>query len=258
MDYKIAACSDAGRLKKVNQDAFLVKIAATAAGKVCLCVVCDGVGGLSKGELASGTLVRAFDRWFEEDFAEAADRGADPQLARTALCRVILEQNRRLWTYGIRSGAPVGTTVTALLLAGGAYYILNVGDSRAYVLDGGIRLLTRDQTCVQYALDQGHITQREARRHPARHVLLQCVGAAGTVSPDFYYGPARPGAAFVLCTDGLCNRALPEEIYSRLNPAVVRSEADMADGAAQLVGLVKRRGENDNISVAAVRICGEG
>ena len=68
MDYLIAAHSDAGILKKINQDALLVKVALSALGRLCLCVVCDGMGGLSKGELASGTLIRAFERWFERDF----------------------------------------------------------------------------------------------------------------------------------------------------------------------------------------------
>ena len=66
MNFMIAAHSDVGIKKNTNQDSLLIKVAQTNLGRVCLCVVCDGMGGLAKGELASATVVRVFEKWFEE------------------------------------------------------------------------------------------------------------------------------------------------------------------------------------------------
>ena len=70
MDFIIAAHTDAGIKKEVNQDSVLVEIADTDYGKVCFAVICDGMGGLRKGELASATLIRYFSDWFDHTFPE--------------------------------------------------------------------------------------------------------------------------------------------------------------------------------------------
>lgn len=258
MDFMIAAHSDVGIKKHTNQDSFLVKVAQTNLGKICLCVVCDGMGGLSKGELASAAVIRTFERWFEQDFPLQLEKGFNADELKLSWDNMVLEQNQLLSKYAARNGTRMGTTIVALLIIKNEYYIMNVGDSRAYMLNEGLQLLTKDQTFVQYELDLGHITWEEAQNHPQRNVLLQCIGASEVVMPDFYYGQAQPDCVFVLCSDGFRHVISPEEIFERLNPQVLYNEQVMKENAIWLTELNKSRREVDNISVALIRTCREG
>lgn len=258
MNFMIAAHSDVGIKKNTNQDSLLIKVAQTDLGKVCLCAVCDGMGGLARGELASATVIRVFEYWFEREFPQMIRRGFQPDELRLQWDNMAVEQNQRLAAYASRQGTRMGTTIVALLIIGNHYYIMNVGDSRAYVLTDRLYQLTKDQSFVQYELDAGRITEEEARYHPQRNVLLQCIGASDVVSPDFYDGEVYPGSVFMLCSDGFRHIITPEEIYQQLNPGVLVSEEIMLKHAVWLTELNKQRREVDNISVAVIRVDQEG
>ena len=258
MDFLIAAHSDVGIKKKTNQDSFLVKVAQTNLGKVCLCVVCDGMGGLSKGELASAAVVRVFNRWFEADFPGMLKNGFNPDELKLSWDNIVLEQNQVLASHAARGGTRMGTTIVALLIINQQYFIMNVGDSRAYLLNHQLNLLTKDQTYVQYELDLGHLTWEQAQNHPQRNVLLQCVGASDVVTPDYYWGQVEPENTFVMCSDGFRHVISPDEIYGALNPAAARDEQTMKNNAVMLTELNKQRMEVDNISVVVIRTCQEG
>ena len=152
----------------------------------------------------------------------------------------------------------MGTTIVAMLIMNDHYYLMNVGDSRAYLLADQLYQLTKDQTFVQYEIDAGRLTEEEAKYHPQRNVLLQCVGASEVVTPDFYEGPVYPDTVFMLCSDGFRHIITPEEIYQYLNPSVLVDENVMKNNAVYLTELNKQRREVDNISVALIRTCREG
>ncbi|MBO5460383.1 MAG: serine/threonine-protein phosphatase [Ruminococcus sp.] len=258
MNFMIAANSDIGIKKSTNQDSLLIKVAQTNLGKVCLGLVCDGMGGLSKGELASATVIRTFEHWFEHVFPEMLKRGFTREELRLHWDNMVLEQNQKLSAHAARQGTRMGTTIVALLVINDYYYIMNVGDSRAYMLTDQTYQLTKDQTFVQCELDAGRITPEQAKVHPQRNVLLQCVGASEVVNPDFYEGPVYPDSVFVLCSDGFRHIITPEEIYDKLNPSVLVNESVMYQNAVWLTELNKQRREVDNISVAVIRTCREG
>ena len=142
-----------------------------------------------------------------------------------------------------------------LLLFQNRYYITNVGDTRAYLAAGQLRQITKDHTVVAREIERGSMTQEQARLDPRRNVLLQCVGASPVIDPDFFSGEARPGSLFLLCSDGFRHEITEQEIFSRLNPAILRNENDMRAGAVSLVELNKQRQEQDNISIALVKVC---
>lgn len=258
MNFMISANSDIGIKKSTNQDSLLIKVAQTNLGKVCLGIVCDGMGGLSNGELASATVIRTFENWFEYSFPEMLKRGFTKEELKLQWDNMVLEQNQKLSTYAARRGTRMGTTIVALLIINDNYYIMNVGDSRAYVITDQLYQLTKDQTFVQCELDAGRITEEQAKCHPQRNVLLQCIGASEVVNPDFYEGPVYPDSVFVLCSDGFRHIITPEEIYEQLNPSVLVSESVMKENAVWLTELNKQRREVDNISVAVIRTCWEG
>ncbi|MDY3747026.1 MAG: protein phosphatase 2C domain-containing protein [Lachnospiraceae bacterium] len=255
MNFMIAAHSDVGIKKNTNQDSLLIKVAQTNLGRVCLCVVCDGMGGLAKGELASATVIKTFESWFESSFPAMLDRGFDPDELKLEWDNIVLEQNQKLSSYAARQGTRMGTTIVALLIIGNDYYIMNVGDSREYMLTDQLYLLTKDQTVVQYQLDMGMISWEEAQVHPQRNVLLQCVGASEVVTPDFYGGKVYPGTVFALCSDGFRHVLTPEEIFERFSPNVLADERAMKENAVYLIELNKQRRETDNISVALIKTC---
>lgn len=258
MNFMIAANSDIGIKKSTNQDSLLITMAQTNLGKVCLCVVCDGMGGLANGELASATVIRTMEDWFENMFPAMLKRGFRPEDLKLQWDNIVLEQNQKLASYASRRGTRMGTTIVAMLIMNDHYYLMNVGDSRAYLVADQLYQLTKDQTFVQYEIDAGRLTEEEAKYHPQRNVLLQCVGASDVVTPDYYEGPVYPDTVFMLCSDGFRHIITPEEIYQYLNPSVLLDENVMKDNAVYLTELNKQRREVDNISVALIRTCREG
>ncbi len=255
MNFMIAAHTDAGIKKNMNQDALLVEVARTGLGRVCLCVICDGMGGLSNGELASATVIRTFERWFARDFPEMLAHGFDAEVLKSAWDRMANEDNRRISVHASGRGIRMGTTVVSLLIVGDDYYVMNVGDSRVYLLTDGIRLLTRDQTVAQRQVDMGLITPEAAQNHPQRNVLLQCVGASETVTPAYYVGKVPQDSVFVMCSDGFRHAITTAEIYEKFNPSALTGERVMRENAVLLTELNKQRLETDNISVALIRTC---
>ena len=183
MRFEIAADTDRGIVKETNQDSLLVKCFSTCKGDMAFAVLCDGMGGLSKGELASATVVRAFDRWSDEQLPELC-KSSNPDIDSLILERqwdeVIQQQNEKIKAYGKAHAVNMGTTGVALLVTQKAYYIINVGDSRIYSLSDHIERLTTDQTYVQREIMNGNMTQEQAMKDPRRNVLLQCVGSSAS------------------------------------------------------------------------------
>lgn len=255
MNYLTAVHTDVGIKKATNQDSLFLETAATDYGRVVLAVICDGMGGLAKGEVASAVLVRDFADWFHRVFPGLLYGGLTPETVKESWERLILDTNQKITEYGLNLHVSLGTTVTALLLVDGTYFIINVGDSRAYLLDGGMNQLTVDQTFVQREVDMGRMTPEEARVSPQRNVLLQCVGASGVIEPDFYVGQYRQDQVLMLCSDGFRHVISPSEFYERLNPAVLTTEERMKESAVYFTELNKARNETDNISVILIRVC---
>jgi len=261
MRFLSIAHSDVGIKKETNQDSVLVKEATTDCGRVMLSVICDGMGGLAKGEVASAALVRTFSRWFEEElpFLIYDQDGKIHELDYNGLQKswnhLIDQVNIKIAGYGEGFHSPCGTTLAALLLIENRYYIANVGDSRVYRLHGELNLLTKDQTFVQREMDEGRMTKEEARNHPQRNVLLQCVGASNIVIPDFFEGEFKAGDLFMLCSDGFRHLITDEEFEKLLDPLKLTTEKEMRDAAVYCTELNKQRKENDNISVVLIKVC---
>lgn len=259
MGFLSIAHTDIGIRKNTNQDSVLIKEASTDYGRVHLSVICDGMGGLAKGEVASATLIRAFSRWFEEEFPfilykERKEERIDYNALQKSWNQLVDEINVKIAAYGETCHAPCGTTLAALLLVEGQYYIANVGDSRVYLLRENMETLTKDQTFVQREVDEGRMTVEEAAVHPQKNVLLQCVGASPVVVPDFYEGAYEKGDVFMLCSDGFRHVITQEEFFKILAPKNLTTEKSMKDAAIYCTELNKQRKENDNISVIITKV----
>lgn len=254
MNFKIIAHTDVGIKKSTNQDSVLIKVAQTDYGNVVFGAICDGMGGLAKGELASATLVRMLSKWFEEEFPNLLYQGLSVELLQNSWNDLIDRANQKISSYGQALHISMGTTMVVLLIVGQVYYIVNVGDSRIYHIKEELTQLTKDQTVVQREMDLGKMTYEEARRDPRRNVLLQCIGASQVIVPDFYTGIVEPGTMFLLCSDGFRHVVTPEELYQYLTPYRVLHEEAMKESLVYLTELNKYRQEVDNISAALVRV----
>ncbi|MDR2616174.1 MAG: serine/threonine-protein phosphatase [Oscillospiraceae bacterium] len=253
MDYIISAGTDAGLAKEINEDSLFVRVIRAGRERMVLAVICDGMGGLSKGEVAGAALADAFTDWMNNELPTLARRYIEDGVIREQWDGVITRRNEELLDYGRQNGISLGTTVTAMLITAGRYYIVNVGDCRAYEIKDELRQLTADQTVVAREVALGRMTWEEAERDPRRNILLQCVGASETVTPEFFFGETKRDAVYMLCSDGFRHELTPSELYNALTPRRMAEAEAMKRCLAELIEENKRRGERDNISVIAIR-----
>ena len=253
MSFLATVHTDAGIGKENNQDSALQIEARTDFGDVMLSVVCDGMGGLDKGEVASATVIEAFGEWFEKELPKLIHLEDVERMIFGEWEELILDCNQKISAYADELRIKMGTTLNAILFLRGRYYIANVGDSRAYLLSDGLYQLTKDQTLVQREVDMGRLTAEKAAVSPRRNILLQCVGASPIVTPDYYSGSFAAGQVYMQCSDGFRHVVTGEEIYRYLNTQELTDERKMADNAVYLTELNKNRQEKDNITVLLVK-----
>ncbi len=253
MNFIVSADTDIGIVKKTNQDSLTVMVLNTNLGRMTLAVLCDGMGGLDKGEVASASVINAFRNWAVQDLPQLCNAPLEDSTIRSQWEQIVSQQNRTIKAYGARQGVRLGTTVVAALLTQTRYYILNVGDSRAYELTNTMRQLTADQTFVAREVALGNMTPEQALTDERRNVLLQCVGASEEVYPDMFFGETSDNAVYMLCSDGFRHEISAEEIFERLQPGVLFDDESMHRNARSLIELNMQRQERDNISVVLVR-----
>lgn len=253
MKYFGSASTDVGIVKSTNQDSVCIKIANFEdKGQIAMAVICDGMGGLAKGELASATVIRRFSNWFEKELPKLIKSYTKEKIS-AQWTRIIREQNERILNYGKQIGVNLGTTLSVILIIDGTYIIAHVGDSRIYEIYDRVNQLTEDQTFINREIKAGRMTRQEAAVHPKRNMLLQCVGASREVNPDILYGTVTPNTVFMLCSDGFRHVLTNEEIFENFNPANMNSKEAMKQNSDYLIDVVKKRNERDNITVALLK-----
>ena len=194
MRYVATADTDIGISKDTNQDSVLIKHASTDKGEVLLAVVCDGMGGLSKGELASATVIRAFADWFDNELPFELEN-VDLNVIGAKWSLMLKELNAQILEYSKSNALEgVGTTFSGILFVDDQYIIGHVGDTRVYHIGSALTQLTTDQTFIAREISRGTITLEQAKTDKRRNLLLQCIGASKTVEPQIIIGNADKGA----------------------------------------------------------------
>jgi serine/threonine protein phosphatase PrpC len=226
---RYATRSDAGLLRDSNEDS------AYAGSR--LLAVADGMGGRAGGEIASGAAIEAMKRL-------DVDVPADDLL--TALHEAVRQANDTV--HGIAESDPslqgMGTTLTAMLLSGSKLALVQIGDSRAYLLrDGGLFQITHDQTLVQILLDDGEITPDQAATHPHRSLLLQALDGREQLEPDMQLRTTQIGDRYLLCSDGLWSVVAGATIQRELSTIT-----DPEQVVRELIELANAGGGPDNIT----------
>ncbi len=253
MNFIVSAVTDIGISKNTNQDSFSVKVLNTRFGNVVAAIICDGMGGYSDGEIASATVVNTFNKWIVEKFSVLCNGMITDSIIKNEWTKLVNDCNNKISAYGRYKNITLGTTTTMMLLTPSRYFIMNVGDSRAYEISDTVKVLTKDQTVVAKDVELGYITPEQAETDPRRSVLLYAIGASDVIIPDMFYGETKKNAVYMLCSDGFRHEITENEMYQFMNPALMCEDSQMKNNMQSLVELNKQRQETDNITVVSVR-----
>lgn len=253
MHFLTAIHSDIGTVKKVNQDSLCLKVAQSKSGEVVLAVVCDGLGGLSKGELASKTVIEYFSKWFENVLPQRLHDGIVFKDIASEWKQSIVHLNEKINAYGEKHNVQLGTTIVAALCVDKHMMVCNIGDSRCYYFRDDVKQITTDHTVVAKELQEGKLTAQQAENDPRKSTLLQCIGASPEVKPDFFEMDLSSGTVLLLCSDGFRHEVLPQEFLGVLKSSVLLDETIMKTTLIDLTELNKQRGEKDNISSILIK-----
>lgn len=253
MRYLTAAHTDIGTTKKINQDAFTLKVAKTPKYNLCFAVMCDGMGGLKLGELASASVVNAFSVWFEQELPVMLEKKFDIEKVKSRWNQIAVSQGKKIMEYGKNHGISLGTTLSAILLIGNQYITIHVGDSRIYKINNGISQITKDHTFVANEVEHKRMTQKQAETDSRKNILLQCIGASQEINCEIKSGTFSENEEFLLCSDGFRHEISSDEIYGVLAPDVMTSEKIMRKYLVELIKLNKERNEKDNITAILIK-----
>ncbi|RME34875.1 MAG: serine/threonine-protein phosphatase [Gammaproteobacteria bacterium] len=233
-DWRSASLSHVGKVRRINEDSFL------EAPDRGLWAVADGMGGHSRGDLASQLVINNLEQIpASDDLATLVDEVEDQ----------ILAANHRLLKLTAESGGTVGTTVVCLLLKGIHGICLWAGDSRLYRLrEGELEQLSYDHSQINLLLEQGIITEEEAVDHPAANLVTRAVGADSDLYLDIEMWELADGDRYLLCSDGLDKHVTDAEIAGLL------SRGEPGEVAGALIDLTLERGATDNVTVIVVEV----
>lgn len=245
--------TDKGK-KQVDQDALMIKTARYQNADVLMAAVCDGIGGLSHGEIASSSVVEGLSRWFETQYAAHLKAEDNVLTIRQSLDDRLQGLNDAI-NQCCRDGASMGTTCTAVLAdpQKDLLLIAHVGDTRLYrIREDSIEVVTQDHSVVAEEVRRGLITEEQARTDERQNQITNCIGAGenGRVY-DYLFQRPEEQCTYLLCTDGFRKMVDPEELQAHLRPQDV-TDAEMLHQRLQaLLELDLMRDETDNITAVA-------
>jgi PPM family protein phosphatase len=239
--------TDVGQRREHNEDSHRCEPLASGA----LLVVCDGVGGAKAGEVASRMAADGIYLLLKE----RAAREPLPADRRSWLDTVARELDERIRDAAQQPGlSGMAATLSALWLDSGHAWWVQAGDSRIYLLRGTeLRQISRDQSPVGRLKAEGQLSEEEARKHPYRHMIDQCLGGGGAkLEPDTGELSLQPGDVFLLCSDGLSDGLWDREIAAVLEPA--KNGTSPAEVAKNLVERANQASGSDNITAVVAHI----
>ena len=259
--------SDVGRAREHNEDAFAVADLTTGSVSLApeartypvgerglLFMVADGMGGAAAGELASAMAVDVVVDELKARWATAPSH--DGETFASGLRASTEIANARIHHFAAEhpEHTGMGTTATIAGLLGDTLYVVQVGDSRAYLIrDGKAMQITKDQSLIQKLIEAGEITAEEGEQSERRNIILQALGPEAVIRSVLTHQRVCRGDTLVLCSDGLSGQMRIEDIAR----AIV-DESSLDRSVNRLIDLANANGGPDNITVVAARFDGEG
>ena len=241
---KIGMLTDVGQVRPVDEDSILAADLSfgvnSESSKFLLLAVADGMGGHAKGEEASKIALNAIAR------------AVIPDLLNNTPFTKILEKgiqnaNQDILDYTAKNpeASGMGTTSVCAVVKDNQIHLANVGDSRAYrVSDDEICRVTKDHSYVQALIDEGEITEEQAREHPRKNEINRAVGIMPSIEVDTMKLTLDSDESLLLCCDGVIAHLSDDDIHK-----IIRDSADPQTACQEIVDLANERGGSDNISL---------
>lgn len=233
--------TDIGKKRKANQD-YIFSTQEKIGNLSNLFIVADGMGGHAAGDYASRTAVETMTKSIDNSFEKNS---------LTLLTKAVEAANNEVYTEAKlnRSLTGMGTTVVAATFVGRYLQVINVGDSRLYIIrNKTIRQVSIDHSLVEEMVRNGAVPREQARNHPDKNIITRAVGVKPTVEPDVYTEELEDGDYVLLCSDGLTNMVTDEDIKD-----IVMEHSDLQEAATELIDRANENGGRDNISAILVR-----
>lgn len=234
---QIYSKSDIGKGRNSNQDAFF---AAEIENNTVFAIVCDGMGGANAGNIASEIAVKTISEYILRSYRIGMDDTDIEKMLKSAC------ESANIDIYDMALKNPelkgMGTTVVIAVAQNDRVIIAHVGDSRAYLVNDGLKQLTCDHSVVQSLIESGKITVEDAKVHPRKNIITRALGAEENVIIDITNVELKEKESILLCTDGLSNFVSENEIFE----IIQKSDTDVAQ---RLVDAANASGGGDNITV---------
>lgn len=239
---KAFSITDIGEKRKVNQD--YVFCDTNPVGSLPnLFIVADGMGGHNAGDYASRFSVEDFVMHVKSCALDSPIEVFERAIKETNEA-LLKKANEQIEFEGM------GTTFVAATYVENTLYVANIGDSRLYIVNDGIKQITKDHSLVEEMVRSGKIDKSEARFHPNKNIITRALGVKDTVEPDCFEVAIQPGDIVLMCSDGLTNMLEDTEIWNIISGL----QDDMEKTAKELVKEANRHGGRDNIGVVLVKL----
>lgn len=251
MRFVAVAETDIGK-RKVNQDSMLLKHVLYGKNEVLFAAVCDGVGGLSNGEVTSKTVIEEVCRWFEKQMPIEIKK-IDMDIIAKKLSLLLMDLNVRIRESEKYKNKRSGTTFTGILFINDSYVAVHIGDTRLYHISAQISQLTQDHTVASREVIMGNLTLEQAHNDKRSHILYQCVGASNQIAPQVIWGKIKRGT-YLLCSDGFWQKGITNKLIDEMRSEEFKNKEGMQKKCRQWINECKINGTKDNISVLAVKV----
>ena len=239
------ALTDPGVVREQNQDTCQV---VQLDKNTLLCVVCDGMGGAKSGNVASSLAADVFTQEVKRTYTSDMSQERLEQMLEGAVKLAnftVFDQSQQFEEF-----QGMGTTLVALLIHGKEATLVNIGDSRGYMItDSGISQVTVDHSVVQMMIARKELTPEKAKTYPGKHLITRALGTENQVVCDFYHRKVGKGTCFLLCSDGLSNMIDDQEILFE-----VAHGQDREKCCERLLDIAKKRGAPDNVTSVLVEV----
>jgi len=248
-------CTNPGLVRTNNEDRFGV---VTTKNQEIVLFVADGMGGHSAGEVASGHMADMIQHAFSgktslEDTWGSASKDSPDYFSDEFLYHVVEKGNSKIFHHAMDDieKRGMGTTLTLSVIQDNQLKIIQVGDSRAYLIrKKKIQLLTKDHSLVQHEVDLGLITPEEALWDPRKNIITKAVGIIAKVEPDIYHYTLEPKDRILLCSDGLYDLVSEEELL------LLSQKKNLNECVERLIEKANAYGGKDNVTVVMAEING--
>lgn len=240
----ICACSDVGKVREINQDAYFY----LEDERLPIFIIADGMGGHKAGEVASNTAISTIISYYEANKESIIKKDKFiPEFINESIAlaneKLIEESENDDELKGM------GTTITMCIVLKDEIYVGHVGDSRAYLLrDNELIQITQDHSLVGELLRTGSITKEEALNHPKKNIILRALGTNKDLKVDIFTRDIKKDDKIILCTDGLTNMVSEDRIKE-----TVINEEDQSSVCTTLVNISNELGGIDNTTIMLIK-----